>query len=72
MVSPPGNALFRRNIRPGHREQAPDAEPELIPSGTLEPTTASWDVEPVENEPQLDRHRLVPFRQGRWRVTLPP
>ena len=43
----------------------PDAETELIPSGTLEPTTASWRDEPVENEPQVDRHRLVPFRQGR-------
>jgi hypothetical protein len=40
----------------------PDAETELIPSGTLEPTTASWEAEPVETEPQVGRHELVPFR----------
>jgi hypothetical protein len=42
---------------------APDAETELIPSSTLEPTTASWLTEPVEEEPQVGRHPLVPFRQ---------
>jgi hypothetical protein len=41
----------------------PDAGTEVIPSGTLEPTTASWQTEPVETEPQVDRHRLDPFRQ---------
>jgi hypothetical protein len=41
----------------------PDPEPELIPRGTSEPGMASWQAEPVENEPQVDRHRLVPFRQ---------
>ena len=41
----------------------PNAETELIPSGTLEPTTASWQAEPVENEPQVGRHELVPFLQ---------
>ena len=42
-----------------------DAGPELIPSGTLEPTTASWQAEPVETEPTADQHRLVPFRRYR-------
>src|SRR6266446_6346268 len=28
----------------------PDAESELIPRGTLDPTTASWQAEPVETE----------------------
>ena len=41
----------------------PDAETELIPSGTLEPTTASWQAEPVETERPVGLHRLVPFRQ---------
>src|SRR5689334_10136055 len=31
----------------------PDAEPELIPNGTLEPTTAPWQAEPVEEEPSV-------------------
>jgi hypothetical protein len=39
----------------------PDAGTELIPSGTMEPTTASWQGEPVETEPQVGRHELVPF-----------
>jgi hypothetical protein len=43
----------------------PDAETELIPSGTLEPTTSSWQAEPVENEPPVGRHRLAPFRRYR-------
>jgi hypothetical protein len=29
----------------------PGAETELIPSGTLQPTTASWEAEPVEEKP---------------------
>jgi hypothetical protein len=44
----------------------PDAGTELIPSGTLEPTTASWQAEPVEKEPPPGLHRLVPFRRYRW------
>ena len=43
----------------------PDAETELIRGGTSEPTTASWEAEPVETEPPVGRHRLVPF--GRYR-----
>ena len=43
----------------------PDAEPELIPNGTLEPTTAPWQAEPVEAEPTVSQHRLVPFRPYR-------
>jgi hypothetical protein len=41
----------------------PGAETDLIPSGMSEPTTASWEAEPVENEPQVGQSRLVPFRQ---------
>jgi hypothetical protein len=41
----------------------PDAGTELIPSGTLEPTAASWEAEPVEEEPVLGPHRLAPFRR---------
>jgi hypothetical protein len=40
----------------------PDAGTELIPSGTLEPTTASWDAEPIEDDRPVGLHRLVPFR----------
>jgi hypothetical protein len=43
----------------------PDAETELIPKGTLEPPTASWEAEPVEAETSVGRHRPVPFRQHR-------
>ncbi len=42
-----------------------DAEAELIPSGTLEPTTASWEPGPVEVDPPDGLHRLVPFREHR-------
>ena len=42
----------------------PNNEPELIPDGTLEPTTASWEAEPVETEPQVIQNRLDPF--GRY------
>ena len=31
----------------------PDPETELIPSGTSQPTTASWEADPVEEEPRL-------------------
>jgi len=41
----------------------PDAGTELIPTGTLEPTTASWQAEPVETERAVGQHRPVPFRQ---------
>jgi hypothetical protein len=43
----------------------PDAENELIPSGTLEPSGASRQAEPVENEPPPGLHGLVPFRRHR-------
>jgi hypothetical protein len=43
----------------------PDAETELMPSGTLEPGMASWHAEPVETEPAVGQHRLVPYRTGR-------
>jgi hypothetical protein len=39
----------------------PHAEPELIPNGTLEPTTPSWQAGPVETEPSADQYRLDPF-----------
>ena len=41
----------------------PDPGTELIPNGTLQPTTASWQVEPVETEAPVSLHRPVPFRQ---------
>src|ERR1700746_2243656 len=41
----------------------PDTETDLIPSGTLEPTTASWQAEPVETERPVGQHRLIPSRQ---------
>jgi hypothetical protein len=41
----------------------PAAGTQLIPGGTLEPTTASWQAEPVESEPPVVQNRLVPFRQ---------
>ena len=44
---------------------APPDGTELIPDGTLEPTTASWEAEPIEAEPPVGQHRLVPYRTGR-------
>jgi hypothetical protein len=41
----------------------PEAGTELIPRGTLEPTTASWEAGPVEAKPPVGLHRPVPFRQ---------
>jgi hypothetical protein len=43
----------------------PNPETELIPSGTLEPikAAASWQAEPVGEEPPVGQHRLVPFRR---------
>ena len=43
----------------------PDAGPHLIPSGTVQPTMASWQAEPVEPERPVGRHRFVPFRPYR-------
>ena len=43
----------------------PDAEAEVIPSGTWQPTTASRQAEPVEIEPPVGLHPLIPFRQYR-------
>jgi hypothetical protein len=43
----------------------PDADTELTRSGPLEPTTASWQAEPVETEPPVGQDRLVPFRPYR-------
>src|ERR1700730_17287004 len=39
----------------------PVARTEPIPSRTLEPTTASRQAEPVETEPPVGQHWLVPF-----------
>jgi hypothetical protein len=42
----------------------PDTETELIPNGTSEPTAASWQGKPVEEEePPVGLHPLVPFRR---------
>jgi hypothetical protein len=41
----------------------PDPETELIPSGTWEPTMAFSQDEPVEEEPPVGLHPLVPFRR---------
>ena len=56
--------------RKGSETQCPglascDAETELSPTGTLEPTKASsWQSEPLETEPQVDRH-FVPLHHYR-------
>jgi hypothetical protein len=42
---------------------APPDETTSIPNGTLEPTTVPLQAEPVEQEPAVSQHRLVPFRQ---------
>ena len=34
-------------------DQRRRTETELIPSSTLEPTTASWEADPVEEDPRL-------------------
>jgi hypothetical protein len=47
-----------------YRPAPPNAETELIPSGTLEPIT-SGQAEPIEEEPPVGQHRLVPFRPYR-------
>ena len=38
-----------------------DPETELIPSGTSQPTTASWEADPVEEEPPVGLHRPIPL-----------
>jgi hypothetical protein len=40
-------------------------EDELIPSGTVEPTTASWQAEPTEEELPARLNPPLPFRQYR-------
>jgi hypothetical protein len=57
------NAKGLESQRPG--PAPPDAGTEPIPSGTTEPTTASWQAEPVRTEPQVGQQRLVPLRQYR-------
>jgi hypothetical protein len=68
------NAFTRRGLvkhfwnLPGSEGQPsgpapPESGTELIPNGTLEPTTASWQAEPVETERPVGLHRPVPFRQ---------
>jgi len=42
-----------------------DPEPELSPSGTLEPSAASWQTEPVETERPVDQHPLDPLARYR-------
>ena len=42
------------------RPAPPEAGTELIPSGTLEPTPASWEAEPVEPGPWVS-NALVPL-----------
>jgi hypothetical protein len=37
--------------------------PDVIPKGSLEPTTASVPAKPVEEEPLVDQYSLVPLRQ---------
>jgi hypothetical protein len=52
----------------------PDAGTELIPSGTLEPTTASWQDEPVETEPlvgQESARSVSAIPRGIRRLTWP-
>jgi hypothetical protein len=45
---------------------APPDGTEVIPSGTLEPRVASWQGEPVEEEPpRVGQHRPIPFRPYR-------
>jgi hypothetical protein len=44
---------------------APPNGTELIPDGTMEPTTASWEAEPVPKERPVGEYPLVPLRQYR-------
>jgi hypothetical protein len=43
----------------------PNYEQELVSSGTVQPTTASWEAEPVEEEPPVGQYRRVPVRRYR-------
>ena len=43
----------------------PDAETEVIPSGTLEPSMRSFQAEPIHNESPVGQYRLVPYRAVR-------
>src|ERR1700731_995043 len=47
----------------------PDAGTELIPSGSFQPTTASWEAEPVETERPVSLNRL---RFGNSAADQPP
>jgi hypothetical protein len=75
------NAFTRRGLVKsfwnlnGSEEQpsrpAPPDGTELIPSGRLEPTTASWEAKPVEEEPRwastgvmLDCGKVPKYRAG--------
>ena len=49
---------------------APDVGTESIPSGTLEPTMAFSQDEPVEEEPPVGLHRVVPFPQYQGYQTI--
>jgi hypothetical protein len=49
----------------------PGAETDVIPDGTSEPTTASWQAEPVETERPVVQNRPVPVRQQRSRSASP-
>ena len=71
-----GNAFTRRGLvkhfwnLSGSEDQPsgpapPDTETDLIPNSTLEPTMAFSQDEPVEEEPPVGLHRLVPFRPFR-------
>jgi hypothetical protein len=41
----------------------PNPETELIPNGTLEPSGASWQAEPVETEPPVGEYPLDAFQR---------
>jgi len=41
---------------------SPEAGTELTPRGSSEPTTAFWEIEPVETDPPVGRRRLAPCR----------
>ena len=50
----------------------PEAGTDLIPSGTLEPSAASWEPEPVETERPVGLYRPVPFSAMAQSVSLRP
>jgi len=57
--------LTDRRIELGQAVKAAMAQAAEQPPLALEPITASWQAEPVETEPAVGQHRLVPFRQFR-------